>query len=406
MVAPITPLSDYDVDVSASDLGAVLVDGSRPLIADWNAGDFQITSKNSDDVRNVLTGGMDRGGTADNTAIFQTIWNAHQAGNFKPTLLFPNGNYNFTGALTYPPVDPAQGHMDWEGTDLYVTRIKVSQATATPFITMSPVLGYVVIRKMGFFNNASSATAFLNITTGGNWLFEDCYFQGLPKAITFTGQTAFANFRRCVFDGQSVAAVEALAAGSNRPTEFTFTDCIFLNHAGNSVVFKGSAMFFAASIFFINCEWEVSGPVVLDNVIQASFLNSHSEEQRLLTCTAVNGPVKLLTMKNTVGSASTNGMLPLASLTGTVLASIEQTDLQLTNALTGFVVDVDATSSDCTVTQTTTGGAGTITGLVRNLATTSLGSYANNAAAVAAGLAKGAFYQVTASDPRQIAVVF
>jgi hypothetical protein len=101
---PITAVANVSsdlVDVTTIPAGAlagvVLTNGVAPLTANWNAGNFTITSANSVDVINVLERGLVNDGITDNTAAFNTLMTAIGANSGK-TVYFPGGIYIFASA--------------------------------------------------------------------------------------------------------------------------------------------------------------------------------------------------------------------------------------------------------------------------------------------------------------------
>jgi len=76
--------------------GALLANGTTPLTANWNAGNYSITSRNALNVYNVLAYGADSTGVSDSTTAIQTAATAAAGG----TLYFPSGTYKITSGIT------------------------------------------------------------------------------------------------------------------------------------------------------------------------------------------------------------------------------------------------------------------------------------------------------------------
>jgi hypothetical protein len=89
---------------TGSTAAAVLTDGTRPLTAAWSAGNFEIDSKNSMNVFNVLAYGAKGDNFTDDTTAIQNTLNAAGGAN-RGTVVFPvtgttNGTYKTTAPLT------------------------------------------------------------------------------------------------------------------------------------------------------------------------------------------------------------------------------------------------------------------------------------------------------------------
>src|ERR1035438_7256665 len=76
-----------------STAGAVLANGTVPLTAAWNAGNFQINSQNSDRRYNVIAYGAVGNGSTDDTAAFQSANAAASAAG--GGVVYAPGGYNF-----------------------------------------------------------------------------------------------------------------------------------------------------------------------------------------------------------------------------------------------------------------------------------------------------------------------
>lgn len=240
---------------TGSTTAAVLVDGSRPLTADWNAGAFSITAKNTQTLFNVIEYGCALNGATDDTTCFNNALTAASA-VFGTVYIPPSASgMRITSAVTIPRGVSVIGNTGPNNTtaskivcDLAGVCLTMTQGANTNYFSKLEGLD---IRK-----GASSPTTLLLLNN--IWFVEiaNNYFQAAGNdSIRMTGSTAHISLRHNLFQGSpanqirlgiggGTDSINAILMERNECTAAT-TGCMYINAQNSSVtsladVFEGN----------------------------------------------------------------------------------------------------------------------------------------------------------------------
>lgn len=141
------------------------------LTAPWNAGNYNISSKNSVDVHNVVAYGADPTGVADSTAAIQSAITAACATTPNGTVYFPSGTFKTTGLYDLS----GQSGLQIVGSGFGTTVIDLNHATNDLFYITSPTSNLMI---KGFTVNSLTA-----VRTAG-WVFHVNTLYTVPGALS------------------------------------------------------------------------------------------------------------------------------------------------------------------------------------------------------------------------------
>lgn len=137
---------------SAVGSGFIKADGSVPLTADWNAGNFNINSRNSTLWFNVVAFGADPTGSGDSTA---AVAAAEAAASNGGVIYFPRGTYLISSTVNF---STASTHLRGDGRD----------ATTILFNPAAPAICFNFTAGAGTINNCSVNGMTFNTTDAAN----------------------------------------------------------------------------------------------------------------------------------------------------------------------------------------------------------------------------------------------